>query len=357
MGFRRQDPRSRIRQEDPLTGTVDLDRGLFRWYLGRMGSVPAALVSLGAVALHAAVSQLAPQWHVFGWTSFGVSVVAVVLNMVAAAWLRILERRAEPGWLLVHAGLVVAISSALLGGLVATRGKVVVREGDASERVVDSHGDAIAKLPFQVLLQDFQLEESVPPLTLVHSAATEIVFRKGDPVLELREGAKGRLRGIEFEVLRYLPRAELDHDTVRASSDSFAPPAAFLRYRKPGAAEESVHQGWITCGGNTIPTITQPAGAVRLAMALPPAKAYRSVVTVVERGQKPREAVIEVNRGLSLRGWTLQQLDYDKLAGRGSRVSILEAVRDPFAPWVRIGIWTTLAGIALFALREWRRPT
>lgn len=332
-----------------------MDRGWFRWYLGRMGSVPAALVSLGAVALHAVLSQIAPQWQPFGWTSFGVSVVGVVLNMVAATWLRILERRVEPGWILVHAGLVVAVSSALLGGLVATRGKVVVREGDASERVVDARGETIARLPFQVLLQDFQLEESVPPLTLVDSAATEIVFRKGEPVVELREGARGRLRGIEFEVLRYLPRAELDHDTVRASSDSFAPPAALLRYRTPGVVPESVNEGWITCGGNTIPTITQPAGAVRLAMALPPAKAYRSVVTVLERGQKPRETVIEVNRGLSLRGWTLQQLDYDKLAGRGSRVSILEAVRDPFAPWVEIGIWTTLAGIAMFAFREGRK--
>lgn len=337
--------------------SLDMSAGWFRWYLGRMGSVPAALVSLGAVAIHAAVSQMAPQWNVHGWTSFGVSVVAVVLNMAAAAWLRILERRAEPGWLLVHAGLLVAISGALLGSMTATRGKVVVREGDASERVVDAHGDAIAKLPFQVLLQDFQLEESVPPMTLVDSAAREIVFRKGEPVVELREGAKGRLRGIEFEVVRFLLRAELDHDTVRVSSDSFAPPAAFVRYRVPGpVATGSIKEGWITCGGNTIPTITQPAGPVRLAMALPPAKAYRSVVTVVERGQKPREAVIEVNRGMSLGAWTLQQLDYDKLAGRASKISILEAVRDPFAPWVKIGIWTTLAGVAMFAFREWRKP-
>ncbi len=345
---------------DFFKGSKRMDGGLFRWYLGRMGSVPAALVSLAAVALHAGVSQVAPQWHVFGWTSFGVSVVAVLVNMAAATWLRILERRAEPGWILVHAGLLMAIGAALLGGLFATRGKVVVREGDASERVVDDRGNTIAKLPFQVLLQDFQLEESVPPLTLVDGSARAIVFRKGDPVVELREGAKGRLRGIEFEVVRFLSRAGLDHDTVRASSDSFAPPAAFIKYRVPGAGSvepDFVGEGWITCGGGTIPTITQPAGAVRLAMALPPAKAYRSVVTVVERGQKPREVVIEVNRGMSLRGWTLQQLDYDKLAGRASRISILEAVRDPFAPWVKIGIWTTLAGVAMFALREWRRTT
>ncbi len=340
--------------------SFDMGAGWFRWYLGRMGSVPAALVSLGAVAVHAAISQAAPQWNPFGWTSFGVSVVAVLVNLGASIWLRILERRVEPGWILVHAGLVVAIAGALLGSLVATRGKLVVREGDASERVVDDRGNTIARLPFQVLLQDFQLEESVPPLTLVDSTAREIVFRKGDPLVELREGAKGRLRGIEFEVVRFLPRAELDHDTVRASLDSFAPPAALVRYAMPGAGTgrpKSVETGWITCGGNTIPTITQPAGAVRLAMALPPAKAYRSVVTVVERGQKPREAVIEVNRGLSLGAWTLQQLDYDRLAGRASRISILEAMRDPFAPWVKIGIWTTLAGIAVFALREWRRTT
>jgi hypothetical protein len=90
-------------------------------------------------------------------------------------------------------------------------------------------------------------------------------------------------------------------------------------------------------------------------MAMPPAKNFRSVVTILEMGSKPEEAVIEVNRGLSRDGWTLQQLDYDKAAGRASRISVLEAVRDRFAMWVKVGICLTLAGIVAFAVSEWRR--
>jgi hypothetical protein len=305
------------------------------------------------VAIHAVLSQVAPRWQPFGWTSFGVAVVAVLLNLVAATALRIWDRRWNTSWFLVHAGLMLAIASALSGALVAVRGKVVLHEGQATASVVDTAGTVIGYLPFGLLLQDFQMEESAPPLILVDSAAREIVFRKGDPVHELRAGAKGTLRGIEFEVVAYLPHAELDHDTVRAATDSFCPPAALLKYR---IGDGALGEGWITCGGIGIPTITQPAGPVRLAMAMPPAKHYRSTVTILKRGQDPSEATIEVNRGLSREGWTLQQLDYDKAAGRASRISILEAVRDPFAPWVKVGICLTLAGILAFAISEWRRP-
>lgn len=316
-----------------------------------MGSVPAALWSLGAVALHAVVSQVAPQWHPFGWTSFGVSVAAVLVNLAAATVLRVWERRWSASWFLLHLGLMLAIGSALAGALTAVRGKVVLQAGQATAKVVTADGDPLGYLPFGLVLQAFRMEESAPPLTLVDSAAREIVFRKGEPVHELRQGARGELRGIAFEVVAYLPHAELDHDTVRAAVDTFCPPAAKLRYAWGGERRE----GWITCGGIGIPTITQPAGAVRLAMAMPPAKNFRSEVTLLERGQKPSEAVIEVNRGLSRGGWTLQQLDYDKAAGRASQISILEAVRDPWAPWVKGGILLALGGVLAFAIGEGRR--
>ncbi len=318
-----------------------------------MGSVPAALVSLGVVALHAAVSQVAPEWNVHGWPSFGISVVAVLLNLAAAMVLRVLDRRLDPGWLLVHGGLVLAIAAALGGALFATRGKIVVHEGDGTDLVVDASGRPVAELPFRIVLSDFRLETGIPSLALVDSLGTRMLLRKGDPVHELREGAAGELRGIRFEVLRYLPLAELDHDTVRASSDSTAPPAALLRYRDKH--DGIWRQGWITCGGTGIPTLTQPVVQARLAMSSPPPRAFRSEVTVVERGVGPRQEAIEVNRGIDVAGWTLQQLDYDHRAGKASSFSILEAVRDPFAPWVKIGIWATLAGIAMFAFREWRK--
>ncbi|MEN9308588.1 MAG: hypothetical protein RL173_2520 [Fibrobacterota bacterium] len=279
------------------------------------------------------------------------SVAAVLLNLVAATALRIRDRRWSASWFLVHAGLMVAIASAMMGSMAAVRGKVFLNAGQATAQVVSAKGDRIAYLPFGLMLQEFQLEESAPPLTLVDTSAREIVFRAGEPVFELQAGARGTLRGIEFEVVRYLAHAELDHDTIRAATDTFCPPAALLKYGTGGVWRE----GWITCGGIGIPTITQPAGSVRLAMAMPPAKNFRSVVTILEMGSKPEEAVIEVNRGLSRDGWTLQQLDYDKAAGRASRISVLEAVRDPFAMWVKVGICLTLAGIVAFAVSEWRR--
>lgn len=72
---------------------------------------------------------------------------------------------------------------------------------------------------------------------------------------------------------------------------------------------------------------------------------YASYVTVYdkENGEK-LDAVIEVNRPISVRGWTVYQLSYDYEHGDDARYSIFELVRDPWLPIVYAGIFMILAG-------------
>ncbi|KPL25985.1 MAG: hypothetical protein AMS23_03830, partial [Bacteroides sp. SM1_62] len=52
----------------------------------------------------------------------------------------------------------------------------------------------------------------------------------------------------------------------------------------------------------------------------------------------------EVNKPFKYRGWKLYQLSYDERMGKWSRVSVIEAVRDPWLPVVYTGIFLLLAG-------------
>jgi cytochrome c biogenesis protein ResB len=60
-----------------------------------------------------------------------------------------------------------------------------------------------------------------------------------------------------------------------------------------------------------------------------------------------KDALIEVNKPVSMDGWKIYQLSYDTAMGKWSRYSVFELVKDPWLPAVYTGIAMLLAG-ALF---------
>lgn len=77
-------------------------------------------------------------------------------------------------------------------------------------------------------------------------------------------------------------------------------------------------------------------------------KCYTSNVTVITKsGKTIKDAPIEVNKPLEVEGWKIYQFGYDTGYGRGSIISVFELVRDPWLPFVYLGIFMLLAG-ALF---------
>ena len=55
---------------------------------------------------------------------------------------------------------------------------------------------------------------------------------------------------------------------------------------------------------------------------------------------------IEVNKPYKIRGWSLYQIGYDEKLRKESKLSIIEAVYDPWIKVVYIGIALMLAGAA-----------
>ena len=67
-------------------------------------------------------------------------------------------------------------------------------------------------------------------------------------------------------------------------------------------------------------------------------------------------ATIDVNKPAEVDGWKIYQKDYRLTPlGDACQISILELVRDPWLPWVYVGIFMMLAGALLLVLKtRWR---
>ena len=85
-----------------------------------------------------------------------------------------------------------------------------------------------------------------------------------------------------------------------------------------------------------------------------PKLSYLSDVTVYTKSGITVRDTIRVNKPLSVRGWKIYQYSYDEAKGGMSDISILELVRDPWLPYVYLGIFMMLAGaVSLFIKSKW----
>ena len=80
---------------------------------------------------------------------------------------------------------------------------------------------------------------------------------------------------------------------------------------------------------------------------------FASDVMIYTQTGDSYSATIDVNKPVSVEGWKIYQYGYDTAAGALSRISIFEMVRDPWLPFVYIGIWMMLLGaVCMFILAQ-----
>ncbi len=75
-----------------------------------------------------------------------------------------------------------------------------------------------------------------------------------------------------------------------------------------------------------------------------PTLSFLSDVTVYTKNGITVRDTIRVNKPLSVSGWKIYQYSYDEAKGSMSDISIFELVRDPWLPYVYLGIFMMLAG-------------
>lgn len=332
---------------------------LFRW----LGSYAAAVTSLAAVVVMTVImgliQQTGPQTvsGVAPWLGFSQMLSAwpfallftwliTVLGLTAFRHLYPFRWRNIP-FLLNHLGLFVAVVAAVLGNADLQRLKMTTVVGKAEWRAYDEAGQQ-SELPLAIELQHFTIDEYPPKLMLIDNGTGKVLPEGKPEHLLLGSGEQeGQLADWRIRVVRQMAESArvATEDTVKfvAFHSIGATYAVYIEAdnRLTGVRRE----GWVSCGSFLFPyKALRLDEQVSLVMPEREPQRFASDVKLYTQSGRKLEAVIEVNRPLTVEGWKVYQLSYDESKGKWSDISVFELVRDPWLPLVYIGIWMLIAG-------------
>jgi len=225
-----------------------------------------------------------------------------------------------------------------------------MNEGEVEWRATNQSGE-IKELSLAIQLDTFLIEEYPPKLVLIESETGRMLPAARPESYQYEDTGKTiHIAGVTLEILEYLPHAAILGDSsslkVVPMMMEGATTAIRVKATEPGSDEPVT--GWVSNGSYLFPHSTLQVSE-HTSIAMPPQeiKRYSSYVTLYTEKGTARQAIIEVNRPLSVEDWMIYQYSYDDAKGKYSDTSVFELVRDPWLKVVYTGIYMLLAG-ALF---------
>jgi hypothetical protein len=322
-----------------------------------LSSIPAAVSSITLFAFVVLLLGFIPQQNhgipgiirILGLNSIRNSWLLLVSGLYLLTCLgMVILRRILPvttrnlGFLLNHAGL----WTILLAGALSTgdlkRINIQLTEGDEFKNTgIDQSGNE-AKLPFDIKLLDFTIDEYPPEIGIGNPETGEIINESGSTLFRIKEQQEYSINEWMIKVNEIIPDAYPRKDGFISIDSVGAAPAAFVNVRN--TRTNHTIEGWISCGSNAFsPAFINLDNQNVLFMERPKPAKYSSVLATILDGHTDTLS-IEVNNPVHIKGYFLYQVSYDEHFGKWSPVSIIEAVKDPWLSVIYIGIIMVLAG-------------
>jgi cytochrome c biogenesis protein ResB len=249
-------------------------------------------------------------------------------------------------FLLNHFGLWLVIFSAGLGSADLQRYYMNVNEGEYLTLGYNNDHKNL-KFPFELKLIDFKIDEFPARLVWVDYTSYEIGSKFKNTASLIEKGKIYKVEDYTIKVEEYLPQAvELTPGNFAVSNDSFAGQAAKIVILNKHA--DTLNHGWISSGSHSFKSSYLPVDSnYFLAMKLPEPKRFSSIIEIKDSYGNLKNVKLEVNKPYKVDGWQLYQYSYDVQKGRYSKLSIIEAVRDPWIPVVYVGLFMLIMGSLL----------
>ncbi len=297
------------------------------------GVVPQDTGATGSIAVRFGLSSIFSSWP------FALTVIFFLVNLgIGLSWKLVPFKMQNLQFILFHAGFWIALSCGIFGSTDLQRLIIPVDEGKSGNIGFTMQGEEPHQLPFSVFLHEFSLEEYAPNL-LLYDPATEAQTN-----FDVHKGLTTSWKGSDVLVVDYLPSAMPTEDGTLKPVASKGLPFVKVRISSDGRHEE----GWV---GVTLPSQKPvPVKIGNLLVLLWPGnpKAFRSAVTIQGDNGQTLMANLEVNKPVGFMGWKLYQMGYDEKAGRFSKLSLIEAINDPWLPAVYLGFFMIMAANVLF---------
>ncbi len=304
------------------------------------GIVPQGEVAAGSVSALFGVNQIFSSWP------FALAILLFLANLgLSLSWRLVPFKMQNIQFVLFHAGFWIALSCGIFGAPDLQRLVMKVDEGQQSN-LGYMESDTPQQLPFSVFLHDFTLEEYPPQLFLYDPQNNRPLQERTKATTLVRKGVKASWKGVDVEVLDFLPFALPTQNGVPEPADRTAG-VPFARVRIT-SADATSSEAWLSTGSPNMEPYAAQLGGLLLVMMPGTPKAFRSEVTVRDDNGQQTTATLEVNHPINVMGWKLYQMGYDNEVGRWSKYSVIEVVRDPWLPAVYLGFYMIMAGNLLF---------
>ncbi len=323
-----------------------------------LGSIPAAVTSIAMITFLVLLMGFTlqedaqnPVWvqklglsnMVSSWPFiFGIIFFLTSLGMATVKRLIPFKGR-NIGFFLNHAGLYIIIIGGMLGSADLKRYTMHLHEGEIVWYANDRHGHQV-QMPLALELISFNMEEYNPKIAVIDPHSGRIIPETISEMFEIDKGNRGTIFGYDVEILEFHKLSGKIGDRYEPVNDFGAAPAAYVRAT---CEEGESTEGWISSGSFMMPHSLVDLNHVydfSLAMTIPQASHYSSDVVLYTESGDVEEVRIEVNHPVSAEGWKLYQYSYDDRFGRWSPSTVIEAIRDPWLPFVYSGIYMVLIG-------------
>jgi hypothetical protein len=247
------------------------------------------------------------------------------------------------GFLLNHLGLWITLVAAGLGSGDLKRVSIDLYENKGFVHTGTLANKHPFEMPFSMELLDFNIELYNPKIAVADRSKGEIVQKHGETLPLIRKGFETKLIDWEIKVKDYLPCVfKSDSGYIRADKPGSIA-AAFVETRNVITGDTA--SGWVTSGSLLFePRFLDLKGSRLLFLTEPEPRKFESAVVLMSNGKITDTIRLEVNKPYRFRGWKLYQISYDTQMGKYSKLSVIEAVNDPWLPLVYTGILMLLGG-------------
>jgi hypothetical protein len=312
-----------------------------RWFSGPTASVTAIASLLLAVIVRGFTNTLS--WPFILLFLYFLTILGLVILRKISTF----RLKKDIGFALNHLGLFIALAAATLGSGDLQRLQMTTTLNSPEWRATNEQGELV-ELPLAIELTSFTIDEYPPQLLLIDNATGAILPPEHPAGLSIENcPVRGTFLNWEVEVTDYLPSAAAiitkDTTVFKAYHTEGSTSALYVKARNN--INNNVREGWISSGNYQFPHISlRLDDDVSLLMPAREPKRYTSSVTLYTQEGDTQTHTLEVNHPLSVSGWKVYQLSYDRRMGKWSRTSILELVKDPWLPITYAGIILMLAG-------------
>lgn len=258
------------------------------------------------------------------------------------------------GFMLNHFGLWLIVLSGSLGAGDLTRLNIYVNEGE-SVWYGYTQDRQPRELPFSLKLIDFDIDYFNPKIAYItpdlETNSYKIPEGIDNNLTMIEEDMEINIASWDIKVEEFYKTARKDSlGNYYPSPDTSAIPVAKIRAEHSQTG--NVKEDYISSGGiMKPPVIMQLNERYSLAMTQPEPREYSSEIEITEPDGNIKITRLVVNEPIKVEGWDLYQLSYDERLGKWSRLSVIEAIRDPWLPVVYVGIFMVIAGaIYLFTI-------